>query len=126
MQIEKLDHIVLTVRNIEKTCVFYTKILGMKTVTFGNNRKALIFGKYKINLHEFGKEFEPHAGRPMPGSADLCLITRNSLRTVVANLHASNVVIVTGPVKLNGATGPIESVYFRDPDENLIEVSKYL
>ncbi|HZR41296.1 MAG TPA: VOC family protein [Ktedonobacteraceae bacterium] len=125
MQIDRLDHLVLTVRNIEQTCEFYTRVLGIQVVTFGEKRKALQFGQQKINLHESGKEFEPKALKPTPGSGDLCLITQIPLEQVIAHLRACNVPIIEGPVSKIGATGSILSVYLRDPDGNLIEVSNY-
>ncbi len=123
--IERLDHLVLTVKNIESTCEFYRKVLAMQVVTFGKGRKALAFGKQKINLHEVGKEFDPKAERPTSGSADLCFITQTPLKDVVEHLHSCGVHIIEGPVLRTGAMGAIESVYFRDPDLNLIEVSIY-
>ncbi|WP_020660999.1 VOC family protein [Amycolatopsis benzoatilytica] len=125
MRIDRLDHLVLTVADLAATVDFYTRVLGMTEVTFGAGRKALTFGTSKINLHEAGREFEPKAERPTPGSADLCLITADSLEQVVADLAAHGVAIEEGPVDRTGATGPIRSVYFRDPDRNLIEVSVY-
>jgi len=125
MRIERLDHLVLTVRDIAATCDFYSTVLGMEVVTFGAGRKALAFGQQKFNLHEAGREFEPKADRPTPGSADLCLIADGSLADVIDHLRARGVPILEGPVKRTGALGPITSVYFRDPDQNLIEVSTY-
>jgi catechol 2,3-dioxygenase-like lactoylglutathione lyase family enzyme len=126
MKIDRLDHLVLTVKSIERTCEFYSNVLGMDVVTFGEGRKALAFGTQKINLHESGKEFEPKAQHPTPGSADLCFITGTPLRDVIEHLHYYSVEIIEGPVKKTGAVGQILSVYFRDPDMNLIEVSNYL
>lgn len=125
MNIEAIDHLVLTVRDIEATCAFYTRVLGMRVVTFGGDRKALAFGAQKINLHQQGMEFEPKAQRPTSGSADLCLITTTPLPQVMAHLAANHVEIIEGPVARTGAAGAIESVYFRDPDGNLLEVSNY-
>lgn len=125
MRIERLDHLVLTVRDIAATCDFYSTVLGMEVVTFGAGRKALAFGQQKFNLHEAGREFEPKADRPTPGSADLCLIADGSLNEVIDHLRACGVPILEGPVQRTGALGPIASVYFRDPDQNLIEVSTY-
>jgi catechol 2,3-dioxygenase-like lactoylglutathione lyase family enzyme len=125
MRVVALDHLVLTVRNIEVTCAFYVGVLGMEVVTFGEGRKALVFGSQKINLHEQGNEFEPKAGQPTPGSADLCFITDSPLSQVVKHLNSLGVPILEGPVVRTGAVGPIQSVYFRDPDANLIEVSVY-
>ena len=115
----------LTVRSIESSCAFYSRVLGMDVVTFGAGRKALAFGAQKINLHQAGHEFEPKAGCPTPGSADICLISATPLSEVIAHLARCEVPILEGPVRRTGATGPIQSVYFRDPDHNLIEVSTY-
>ena len=123
MKIDRLDHLVLTVRDIEATCEFYRRVVGMEVVTFGNNRKALQFGGQKINLHKAGKEFEPKALRPTPGSGDLCLITSTPVKQVINHIRSCGVEIVEGPVMRTGATGPIESVYIRDPDGNLIEIA---
>ena len=125
MNIDRIDHVVMTVRDLDRTCDFYTRLLGMRVVTFAGGRKALAFGRQKINLHVAGREFEPKAAHPTPGSLDLCLITTDTLDQVIAQLAASGVPIVEGPVAKTGATGPIRSVYFRDPDDNLIEVSTY-
>ena len=122
---DRLDHLVLTVRNIETTCKFYSIVLAMEVVTFENGRKALSFGSQKINLHEAGKEFEPKASRPTPGSADLCFTTTTPIDQVIRRLELSKVRILEGPVKRTGALGQVISVYFRDPDLNLIEVSNY-
>lgn len=125
IQIERLDHLVLTVRDVSTTCAFYKRVLGMEIVTFGSGRYALQFGQQKINLHQAGKEFEPKAARPTPGSADLCFITSIPLTQVIAHIQACDIAIVEGPVARTGAQGPIESVYIRDPDENLIEIANY-
>jgi catechol 2,3-dioxygenase-like lactoylglutathione lyase family enzyme len=125
MDIDRIDHVVLTVQSIDATCAFYARVLGMRPLTFAGNRKALAFGRQKFNLHEAGREFEPKAARPTPGSIDLCLITSTPLDDVVAHLRRCDVEIIEGPVAKTGATGPIRSVYFRDPDRNLIEVSNY-
>ncbi len=126
MKVDHLDHFVLTVKNVTATCAFYATALGMDVVTFGDNRKALAFGSQKINMHEVGKEFEPKARWPTAGSADLCFITSVPLADVIAHLHQCGVEVIEGPVKRTGAVGQIESVYFRDPDLNLIEVSNYI
>src|SRR6266498_379962 len=126
MKIDRLDHLVLTVKNIARTCEFYSNVLGMEIVTFGEDRTALVFSTQKINLHESGKEFEPKANRPTPGSTDLCFITSTPLKDVIEHLHRYNVEIIEEPVKRMGAAGQILSVYFRDPDMNLIEVSNYV
>ena len=124
--IDRIDHVVLTARDVDATCAFYARVLGMQVVTFAGDRKALRFGCQKINLHQAGREFEPKADRPTPGSADLCLIATTPLADVIAQLRACDVTVVEGPVAKTGATGPLRSVYFRDPDGNLIEVSNYV
>jgi catechol 2,3-dioxygenase-like lactoylglutathione lyase family enzyme len=126
VRIDRLDHLVLTVADIDATVAFYTRVLGMEAVTFGAGRTALAFGRSKINLHRAGHEFEPKARRPTPGSADLCLIAVGPLDQVIEDLAAHGIPVEEGPVERTGATGPILSVYFRDPDQNLIEVSTYL
>lgn len=123
MKIDSLDHLVLTVKDIDTTASFYSKVLGMGIVTFSGGRIALSFGPQKINLHQVGKEFEPKAQQPMPGSADLCFITSVPIAEVVSHLASCDVPVIDGPVQRTGATGPILSIYFRDPDMNLIEVS---
>jgi catechol 2,3-dioxygenase-like lactoylglutathione lyase family enzyme len=125
MDIDRIDHVVMTVRDIEAACDFYSRVLGMRVVTFAGNRKALAFGRQKINVHEAGHEFEPKAAHPTPGSLDVCLVTTTPLAAVIEHLERSGVTLVEGPVPKTGATGPIRSVYFRDPDLNLIEVSNY-
>jgi catechol 2,3-dioxygenase-like lactoylglutathione lyase family enzyme len=125
VRIDRLDHLVLTVADLDATAEFYTRVLGMEAVTFGAGRVALTFGRSKINLHRAGHEFEPKARRPTPGSADLCLIAADPLERVIEELAAQDVPIEEGPVERTGAAGPIRSVYFRDPDQNLIEVSNY-
>lgn len=126
MRIDRLDHLVLTVADMDATVGFYVRVLGMEEVTFGEGRRALAFGRSKINLHPAGREYEPKAARPTPGSADLCLITETPIELVVAELSEHGVPIEEGPVTRTGATGPILSVYLRDPDDNLIEISTYV
>jgi len=123
MHIDALDHLVLTVRDVAATCDWYRSVLGMEVVTFGEGRMALAFGSQKINLHEARHEFAPRAGHPTPGSADLCLLTSVPLAEVQAHLDAVGVPVVEGPVPRTGATGPILSLYIRDPDGNLIEIA---
>jgi catechol 2,3-dioxygenase-like lactoylglutathione lyase family enzyme len=125
VNIETIDHIVLTVKDINATCAFYAQVLGMRIISFGSGRKALSFGQQKINLHQYGHEFEPKAKEPTPGSADLCFVTEVSIPEVIEHLGESGVAILEGPVHRTGAVGTIKSVYFRDPDGNLIEVSNY-
>jgi catechol 2,3-dioxygenase-like lactoylglutathione lyase family enzyme len=127
LTVERLDHLVLTVRDLAATIEFYTRNLGMTEVTFGtDNRKALAFGSQKINLHVAGKEFEPKADRPTPGSADLCFIVRQPVTELVDFLQTRGVTILEGPVRRTGAQGTLNSIYLRDPDGNLIELSNYL
>jgi catechol 2,3-dioxygenase-like lactoylglutathione lyase family enzyme len=123
--ISRLDHLVLTVADLDLTAAFYQRVLGMRAVTFGAGRRALEFGASKINLHQAGQEIAPHAARPVPGSADLCLITSAPPGQVLAHLSAQRVQVEDGPVPRTGARGPITSVYIRDPDGNLIEIASY-
>lgn len=124
--IDRLDHLVLTVRDLEVTVAFYTELLGMEAVTFEGGRRALRFGRQKINLHEERRRFEPTAAQPTPGSADLCFVTSEPVETIAERLVAAGVYVIEGPVARTGATGPIRSIYFRDPDQNLIEVANYV
>lgn len=126
IRIDRLDHLVLTVADIAATCDFYSRILGMSAETFADGRKALKFGRQKINLHQAGHEFEPKAKQATPGSGDLCFIAETPLADVIAHLQASGIVIEEGPVERSGATGRLRSIYFRDPDGNLIEVSNLI
>lgn len=126
MKLDHLDHLVLTVKDIDASCAFYSQVLGMEVMTFGEGRKALAFGRQKINLHLHGNEFEPKADKPMPGSADLCFITLVPLQAVAAHLQKLGVQILEGPIQRTGAVGPIMSVYIRDPDLNLVEISNYV
>jgi catechol 2,3-dioxygenase-like lactoylglutathione lyase family enzyme len=123
MKTDSIDHLVLTVKDIDQSIAFYTRVMGMQPVTFGDGRRALAFGSMKINLHQQGNEFEPKAQFPTPGSADLCFITPVPLQELVSHLSSCEVAIIEGPVQRSGAAGPILSVYFRDPDMNLIEVA---
>jgi len=123
MHIDRVDHLVLTVRDIATTCDFYTRVLGMVVVTFDNNRKALQFGSQRINLHQVGKEFEPKALKPTTGSGDICFITSVPLDQVIAHVQAQQVEVIVGPVPRVGAAGQLTSIYLRDPDGNLIEIA---
>jgi catechol 2,3-dioxygenase-like lactoylglutathione lyase family enzyme len=123
--IDRIDHIVLTVFDLERTLAFYSRVLGMEPVTFAGGRRGLAFGRQKLNLHQAGREFEPKALRPAPGTIDLCFVASTPLEQVIAALKAEQVAIIEGPVPKTGALGPMMSVYFRDPDGNLIEVSNY-
>ena len=126
MKIDRLDHLVLTVKDIEATCQFYSTVLGMEIVSFGAGHRALSFGNQKLNLHEVGREYLPHVEHPMPGSADLCFISAIPLSTLLDHLRTCAVSVVEGPVERTGATGKIGPVYIRDPDQNLIEISEYM
>ena len=126
MKIARLDHLVLTVASLEATCDFYVRVLGMEVVTFKQGRKALTFGSQKINLHQAGAEFQPHAEKPTTGSADICLIAGVSLDDVVDHFAGHKIGIEEGPVERTGATGLIRSVSVRDPDRNLLEISEYV
>lgn len=123
--IDRLDHLVLTVKNIEETCDFYGRVLGMEVREFGEGRKALHFGRQKINLHEAGSEFEPKARTPLPGSGDLCFISDEPIAKLLEHLRHCQITVEEGPVARSGAMGPIDSLYIRDPDGNLIELSNY-
>ena len=125
-RLARFDHLVLTVASIEETVRFYTNVLGMTEVVFGNGRRALSFGQQKLNLHQAGHEFEPKAARPTPGSADICLIADVDPATIAAWLHERGVSVEEGPVVRTGALGPITSFYFRDPDRNLVELATYV
>ena len=125
MRIDRIDHIVITAHDVDRTLDFYAKVMGMEPITFAGGRRGLAFGQQKINLHQAGREFEPKALKPVPGSIDLCFITETPLTDVIAHLKSHGVVIAQGPVEKTGALGPMMSVYFRDPDGNLIEVSNY-
>jgi catechol 2,3-dioxygenase-like lactoylglutathione lyase family enzyme len=120
-----IDHIVLTVASIEKTLWFYCEILGMEEITFAEGRKAIKCGSQKINLHEIGKELEPKAAKPIAGSADICLITDTPLKTAIQKLKQHQIKIIEGPIERTGAKGKMVSIYLRDPDQNLIEISNY-
>ena len=125
MNIARIDHFVLTVASIDATCAFYSRALGMQVITFGNGRKALAFGNQKINLHQRGQEFNPKAKVPTPGSADFCLISDVPIAEIVEHLKSVGVSIEEGPVARSGALGPMTSIYIRDLDGNLVEISNY-
>lgn len=125
ISIDRIDHLVLTVFDLERTIDFYSRVLGMEPVTFAEGRRGLAFGRQKLNLHQAGREFEPRALKPGPGAIDLCFISETPLAQVMEQLNAHGVAIIEGPVPKTGALGPMMSVYFRDPDGNLIEVSNY-
>ena len=122
--IDHLDHLVLTTIDVDACKDFYTRVMGMRLETFGGGRIAFRFGNQKINVHARGHEFEPKAHLPVPGALDLCFIASIALDAVIAHLEAQAWPIIEGPVQRTGATGPIRSVYVRDPDLNLIEISE--
>lgn len=126
IRISHIDHIVLTVADIEKTCSFYHSVLGMEVVSFEEGRKALRFGSQKINLHQADNEHKPNAGKASVGSADLCFIANTTIEHVIAELKSKNIEIIEGPAERTGAHGNILSVYIRDPENNLIEISNYV
>ena len=125
MRIDRLDHLVLTVADVDATVDFYTLVLGLRAETFGEGRRALAFGRQKVNLHQAGREFEPRAAHATPGSADFCLITTTPLDQVQQELAAHGVPVEVGPVSKVGALGPMTSVYVRDSDANLVEIAVY-
>ncbi len=125
MKVRRLDHLVLTVADLEATVEFYTRVLGMNVAAFEGGRLALRFGDQKINLHQAGREFDPKGRAPTPGSADLCFVVDQPLGACLEHLAELGVDVVEGPVARTGALGPMSSVYFRDPDENLIEIASY-
>ena len=132
MKLEKIDHVVITVKNLNKTIDFYTNVLGMKlenfSSSFNNNqiRYAVIFGSQKINIHEEKKPIKPNALNPSSGSMDICFISKNKINDWVHHLVKKGINIEIGPEKKTGALGPILSIYIRDPDFNLIEISNQL
>jgi catechol 2,3-dioxygenase-like lactoylglutathione lyase family enzyme len=123
VRVQRIDHVVLTVADIERTIAFYERVLGMTAVSFGDGRRALAFGDQKLNLHQAGREFVPKAARPTPGAIDLCFTTDVPLDEVAAHLRSCSVETLLGPVDKTGARGSLRSLYFRDPDGNLVEVS---
>jgi catechol 2,3-dioxygenase-like lactoylglutathione lyase family enzyme len=125
ISVDRIDHLVLTVFDLDRTLDFYRRVLGMEPITFAGGRRGLAFGRQKLNLHQAGREFDPKALKPTPGSIDVCFATETPLEDVIAHLKACGVVIAEGPVRKTGALGPMMSVYFRDPDGNLVEVSNY-
>ena len=125
MLVSHIDHIVLTVQDIDVTVEFYKSVLGMQVEIFKENRMALKFGNQKINLHQYGYEFEPKANQPVPGSEDLCFIIESNFDLAMDHVQACGISILEGPVERTGATGSITSFYFRDPDKNLIEIATY-
>ena len=126
MNIVRLDHLVLTVMDVEVTCTFYCGVLGMKRITFGDSRTALHFGHQKINVHPFDWDYYLKAQTPTPGSADLCFIVDVAVEEWVAELAEKEIELIEGPVVRTGAAGRLHSIYFRDPDGNLIELSNVL
>ena len=125
ISIERIDHFVITVSDINTTLQFYERVLGMESTTFGDGRKALHFGNQKINIHPIGKEAKPNAANAQPGSADICFISTFSIEVIKSHLATEAVEVIYGPAKQVGALGPMDSIYFRDPDGNLIEIGVY-
>lgn len=125
ISIDRVDHLVLTVADVERAAEFYERILGMQALSFPDDRRALSFGEQSIKLHAASDLVEPTATHPVPGSANLCFVTENAVSEVQEHLRANDVRIEEGPVIRTGAVGPITSLYFRDPDGNLIEVAHY-
>ena len=126
MKFKGLDHFVLTVKDIQASVDFYQKVLGMKKISFGEGRVALKFSQQKINLHEYGKSFNPHAEQPLPGTSDFCLIVDDDIIVTMQQVASQGATIIEGPVNRTGALGPINSFYLRDPDGNLIEIAQYV
>lgn len=126
MRVSHLDHLVLTTHDLRSCIEFYSGVLGMEVVRFGAERIAFKFGQQKINIHEYGKEIDPRAHLPVPGSLDLCFIIKGTIAEILAHLDTHGIAVAQGPVRRTGACGMIESVYLRDPDLNLIELSVYL
>jgi len=125
MRILRIDHFVLTVRDVARTVDFYTRVLGMEEVTFGEGRKALRFGEQKINLHAADRPVDPNVRHATPGSADFCLVVGGDIDEVMSEVRAAGVPVILGPVTRTGALGAMRSIYFYDPDENLVEVASY-
>ena len=125
MKIKHIDHLVLTVKDINASCRFYTTVLGMEEVSFGHGRKAVVFGNQKINFHQRGQELEPKALHPTRGSGDLCFIADDPISEVLGHIQSCGIEIIEGPVARTGAKGPMTSIYIRDPDQNLIEIATY-
>jgi len=123
ISIQSIDHLVLTVQNIQTSCHFYKTVLAIDSVEFKPGRYALCFGQQKINLHQASHEFTPHAKHPTPGATDLCFLTKNTIQDIVNHLSIHDIEIEEGPVERTGAQGAIMSVYLRDPDGNLLELS---
>jgi catechol 2,3-dioxygenase-like lactoylglutathione lyase family enzyme len=123
--IDRIDHLVVTAWDVDRTIDFYQRVLGMEPVTFAGGRRALAFGRQKINLHQAGREFEPKALKPAPGTIDLCFVSTTPLAEVIEHVKSCGVAIVEGPVPKTGALGPMQSIYVRDPDGNLVEISHY-
>ena len=123
--VKAIDHFVLTVEDIDATCEFYGRVVGAERVDFGSGRVALRIGNQKINVHRRGSEHAPHAARPLPGSADFCLVAAAPIATIADHVRRAGVDIILGPTSKTGAIGPITSIYFRDPDGNLVEIGSY-
>ncbi len=125
MRLSGIDHVVIYAKDIDRTIDFYTRVLGMTHVLFDDGCHALHFGQHKINIHDVAAPFEPHAKQPRPAGFDACLLTDMAITDVLAHLGAHNVDVIEGPCIQTGARGPMVSVYFNDPDGNLIEIANY-
>ena len=125
ISVEQIDHFVITVSNTDRTITFYERVLGMSAISFGDNRKALRFGTQKINIHQVAQEVQPNALNAATGTADLCFISKLSIKEIQNHLQSEQIDIEYGPIEQSGAVGIMDSVYFRDPDGNLIEVGVY-
>jgi catechol 2,3-dioxygenase-like lactoylglutathione lyase family enzyme len=125
MRIVRIDHFVLTVRDLARTIDFYVRVLGMEEVTFGEGRKALRFGEQKLNLHALDRPVDPNVRHATPGSADFCLVVDGDIEAVAEEVKRAGVAVILGPVPRTGALGPMRSIYFYDPDENLVELASY-
>ena len=125
LSLTSLDHLVITAADVTATCDFYARVLGMRVEAFKGSSRALFFGNHRINVHQRGEELAPRAAAPTPGAADFCLITDQPIKDVAAHLEAAGVEIELGPVPREGARGGMTSVYFRDPDQNLVEIARY-
>ncbi len=123
--IDRIDHFVITAGDLEATARFYARVLGMEIVRYGAGRTALHFGRQKINLHQQGAEAQPNAPAAAPGAADICFIAEGPFESVLAHLAAEQIETVYGPIEQQGALGAMDSIYFRDPDGNLVEVAVY-
>lgn len=126
MRLEGLDHIVLTVADVERTCHFYGELLGLEILRYAHGRRAVLFGGQKISLHQHGREFEPHSREPTPGAVELCFIATEPVTQVADELERKGVDILLPPHPRTGARGALQSLFLYDPDGNLVEISNYV